>query len=374
MQDKTGNYDGERNDMGQGLNTGEKQRNSSIELLRIVCLFLIFWMHGASSFQENEVSAWLSIAADTIGNIGVSCFILISGYFGIRWNGKRMLKLDYMLIFYSWTGLLLEVLWNGVPGGETLLSCLFPVIGKRSWYFTCYFVLAMLAPFLNEAMEKLQKERFRQLLAVMLFAFSGVTTIFFFDLTGDGGKGIVHMVMLYLIGRYIRLHMQEKKYGTTKLIGCFLLVAGVNFALNGALYLISGTVQNRFARDNTLFTVAEAVLVFLIFCNFQFENKAVNRLAGFVPAVFMMEWTLREALIHWVYDYLSWNKSSWYHLILLAVAVILICVGSLIEALRRLIFGKAEGKLSDMEYQFLVRIGQKLIPKLCTSELKKNDS
>ena len=348
--------------MKQGLTGEMKSRNSSIELLRLLCLFLIFWMHGASSFQENEVSAWLSILADTIGNIGVACFILISGYFGIRWNGKRMLKLDYMLIFYSWTALLLQFLWNGNPGGETALSYLFPVIGKRSWYFTCYFVLAMLAPFLNDAIENLEQKRFRQLLAVMLFAFSGVTTFFFFDITGDGGKGIVHMVMLYLIGRYIRLHMQEKKYATTKLFGSFLLVAGVNFALNGALYLVSGTVQNRFARDNTLFTVAEAVLVFLIFCNFRFENRVINRLAGFVPAVFMMEWTLRESLIYWVYDYLSWNKSSWYHFILLAVAVILICVGSLIEALRRLIFQWPEEKVSEMEYRFLLRIKQKLIP------------
>ncbi len=59
-------------------------RNSSIELFRILCLFLIFWMHGAGSFSGGGINGWLAIAADSVGNIGVSCFILISGYFGIR--------------------------------------------------------------------------------------------------------------------------------------------------------------------------------------------------------------------------------------------------------------------------------------------------
>ncbi len=45
----------------------------------------------------------------------------------------------------------------------------------------------------------------------MLVIFSGITTFFFFDITQDGGKGIVNMVLLYLIGRYIRLYGEEKE-------------------------------------------------------------------------------------------------------------------------------------------------------------------
>ena len=64
--------------------TVKKGRNSSIELLRIVCLVMIFWMHAADSGVANGISAWIDIAVAVIGNIGVSCFILISGYYGIR--------------------------------------------------------------------------------------------------------------------------------------------------------------------------------------------------------------------------------------------------------------------------------------------------
>lgn len=89
--------------------------------------------------------------------------------------------------------------WGNALGGEEILSYLLPVIGKRSWYFTCYFALAFLSPFLNEMVEKLSEAHFRQLLITMLVIFSGVTTFFFFDINSDGGKGITQMVMLYLI-------------------------------------------------------------------------------------------------------------------------------------------------------------------------------
>ena len=82
--------------------TVKKGRNSSIELLRIVCLVMIFWMHAADSGVANGISAWIDIAVAVIGNIGVSCFILISGYYGIRLDVKKMMHLECMLLFYSW--------------------------------------------------------------------------------------------------------------------------------------------------------------------------------------------------------------------------------------------------------------------------------
>ncbi len=92
--------------------TVKKGRNSSIELLRIVCLVMIFWMHAADSGVANGIGAWIDIAVAVIGNIGVSCFILISGYYGIRLDVKKMMHLECMLLFYSWTGLLFQYVWE----------------------------------------------------------------------------------------------------------------------------------------------------------------------------------------------------------------------------------------------------------------------
>lgn len=339
-------------------------RNSSFELLRILALILIFWMHGSSSYSNNELSAWLCIAISTVGNIGVSLFILISGWFGIRLDLKKMIKLDLMLMFYCWIGLALQYVWGTADllDGSQKLSYVLPVIGRFSWYFTCYFALAFLSPFLNEMTEKLTRERFRALLVTMLVIFSGITTFFFFDITQDGGKGIVNMILLYLIGRYLRMYHEDHKFRTGRLITLFVVLCGINFALNGGLYVVTGTVQNRFARDNTLFTIAEAVCVFLVFRNLHFENKLVNRLAGMVPAVFIMEWTLRAAITNYLFDYLAWRESSWHELILLGTSVLLVVLGSAVEALRRLLLGHAEEKLAEAECRMIEKIKRKIRP------------
>ncbi len=336
-----------------------KERDSGIELLRIIGLLLIFWMHGASSYRNNEVSAWLCVVIETIGNVGVPVFILISGYFGIRLKPEKMIQLDLMLIFYCWIGLFLRFLWGEAQGygGEEILSYIFPVIGRNSWYFTCYFALAFLSPFLNEFAENLGREKFRKLLLTMLIIFSGVTTVFFFDITQDGGKGIVNMTLLYLIGRYIRLHEDERRFSRRKLSGAYLAISLVCIALNGALYAATHTMQNRFARDNTLFTIGAAVCIFLLFKEIHFSNPWVNAIASHVPAVFTMEWTLRGIVTAYMFPYLAWNESNWHEWILLGVSVLLIVMGTAIDYFRVLLFGKAEERLAGTIGTFFRKLG-----------------
>lgn len=333
-----------------------KARNSSIELLRIVCLVLIFWMHASGSYTDNNVSAWVSIAVEVIGNIGVSCFILITGYYGIRLNVKKMMHLDLMIIFYSWTALILLFVWGEFPGAKAALTHLFPVIGSHSWYFTCYFALAFLSPFLNEMIEKLSEARLKQLIVTMLVIFSGITTFFFFDFNGDAGKGIVQMVMLYLIGRYIGTCRADKKYQTGKLAGAFAAVAAVNFCLNGAIYIVTGSVQNKFARDCTLFTIFQAILIFLIFRNLYFENTLVNRIAKHVPAAFLFEWTMREIITRYLIDYLTYSGRNYYELILLLIAVLLVVMGVVIDWLRVTLLSRIENWLVDHVYHIGAKV------------------
>ncbi len=322
----------------------KKERDSGLELLRILAIVLIFWMHGASSYSNNNLSAWLCIVIESVGNIGVALFILITGYFGIRLKPRKLVQMEFMILFYCWLGLALRFVWGEAQlyGGSQLLSYLFPIIGRFSWYFTCYFALALLSPFINEYVEKTDKKTFQRLLLTMLVVFSGVTTFFFFDITQDGGKGIVNMTLLYLIGRYIRMYQDKTAYSRKKLLGIYTAVTAVCIALNGALYVVTGTVQNRFARDNTLFTIAEAVCIFLIFKDIHFYSPFVNRIASHVPAVFIMEWTLRGIITNYMFDYLAWRESSWHELILLGTAVLLVVLGTLIDEVRVLLLGRLE--------------------------------
>ena len=209
----------------------KKERNSSLELLRIIAIILIFWMHGASSYRNNQLSAGLCIV------IGVSLFVLISGYFGIRFKPIKMIQLDMMILFYCWIGLLFRFIWGEAELFESsqILSYIFPIIGRYSWYFTCYFALVFLSPFLNDIVEKLDRKNFKNMLIMMLVIFSGITTFCFFDITQDGGKGIVNMVLLYLVGRYIHKYKDVVADSRKKLFVTYIMVTLCCILLNAGI-------------------------------------------------------------------------------------------------------------------------------------------
>jgi hypothetical protein len=327
--------------------TMKTKRQSSIELLRIVAVILIFWMHKCGSFENNEISAWLSILIATVGNVGVSCCMIISGYFGMRLSVKKVLKLEFMLLFYSWTTLLINIVRGGlqnIGGLEELARYLLPVIGRRMWFFTCYMVVLFLSPFLNEVVEIFSKKKLEQFLITMLILFSGITTFFFFDVNQDGGKGVIHLVMVYMIGRYLCLY-RDREYSVKKLLAVFGMTVATNFVLNGVLYVLSGTIQNRFARDNTLFTILEAVCLFLIFRSMHFKNGTINRLASHVPAAFNMEGLLTALIGGCIIPYSTYKAENWYEILLLAVAIVMFLAGCLIDMMRKLVFDRAEDKV-----------------------------
>ena len=78
-----------------------QERSSNIELLRILSMFLVLMIHYIPS---RTLPTHDTLAHDTLGTlfdlelrsisfVCVNCFILISGYFGIRWKLKSFSNL-----------------------------------------------------------------------------------------------------------------------------------------------------------------------------------------------------------------------------------------------------------------------------------------
>lgn len=77
---------------------------SGLELLRILSIIMIICIHAFGLVQNmavTEVGRQTTKLVNCICNIGVSCFILISGYFGVSRNFRKMLKLEFVVIFWS---------------------------------------------------------------------------------------------------------------------------------------------------------------------------------------------------------------------------------------------------------------------------------
>lgn len=69
-----------------------KQRNSTIELLRVLCILMIVFMHLVGiwwDFCDNLFDKEFIIFVNSLCNCAVTIFMLISGYYGIRFNLKK---------------------------------------------------------------------------------------------------------------------------------------------------------------------------------------------------------------------------------------------------------------------------------------------
>lgn len=80
-------------------------RNSSFELLRIVCMLMIIGGHiimqHKTAFDVKSADFAISLFMRGAFAVAVNAFILISGYFGVNFKWKRLLKLEMQTLFYS---------------------------------------------------------------------------------------------------------------------------------------------------------------------------------------------------------------------------------------------------------------------------------
>ena len=133
-----------------------QQRNSSIELLRIISMVMIvfhhFAVHGGFEWEASNVSIplfWYNFIIMG-GKIGVDVFVLISGYFLVNSKGnainfRRILKFWGQVFFYSITIYVIFGI-SGISdlGIEHLFYAFFPITFSAWGFASTYFVLYLL--------------------------------------------------------------------------------------------------------------------------------------------------------------------------------------------------------------------------------------
>ena len=134
-------------------------RNSSIELLRIVAMFSIVLGHVFYHGFQGQLAE--SDLLRPFTNCGVNVFILISGYYGIKFKWKTLLDLLLMVSFYTIISGVFRYFIDGTNINIRQLSgIILPFSGNHFyWFITCYIMLYLLAPIINEGIEHLYRQR-----------------------------------------------------------------------------------------------------------------------------------------------------------------------------------------------------------------------
>ena len=198
------------------------QRNSNIELLRIIAMLMIVAHHYVtdslpSYYLLDGPNKWLSELLYSYGKTGVNIFVLITGYYMVNmsFSIKRPLKIIGQVWFYSAMTLLVCLMIPSVSeqiDSYQIFKSLFPVGLNQYWFATQYILLLAVAPFLNYFAHSAGKDKLTVCVIVLVMfnsvvpcvhaALNGTLYFAFFSTSG-------WFAMLYLMAARIRLYSPD---------------------------------------------------------------------------------------------------------------------------------------------------------------------
>lgn len=278
-----------------------KVRQSNMELLRIVAMILVMIVH-ASVYTMNglptvenvhnvPLPSFSVFFFDGLSIVCVNVFILISGWFGVKFKLMSIAKLIFQVLFFT---LLVFIALSIYDVGEYLnlesFSYIFLIPGPQLWFVKAYVVLIIFAPVLNSFVEHASR---KQLLSVILvfFIFQSIYGWIFMDSTPwiGGGYSVTSFVGLYMLARYVRLYgiafdHRPANFWIIVYLGIALFHALLAFAVTYKGMPIAGRL---FTYTNPL-VIVQSLALLLAFSKMKINSKVVNGLASSAFAVYLV--------------------------------------------------------------------------------------
>lgn len=270
--------------MEQNLNSQNKskERNLSIDILKILSMIMVIILHTKTyGLQNTQIPTysgvyWAIWGLHIFSLVATNCFVLISGFFVSysKINSKKLLKLWIMTLIFSVGIYLIFCLQSPenqpLDMGQLLVQLL-PIMSNQYWFFTYYFVLMLLSPFINKFINSLEQKDFKIFLFVLLFIFMVIPTLNIFGDTLDSNNGysITWFIVLYCVGAYIRrFPLPKKPYGIF-----YIAISSVALLIHILLESIEDTLplfknlKEILYRYNSATVFLASVCLFLFFIN-----------------------------------------------------------------------------------------------------------
>lgn len=256
------------------------ERNLGLDALRIVAMLSVIGLHllthgGLQEALSGSVAGSLQASfLHILCMIAVDSFVLITGFcqFGRPLRPRGLFRLWVQVSVYNvvcTAAVNLRVLYPDMEYVD-MAQAAFPLLTDAYWFFTTYFALMLLSPFLDRVFGGLERKRAVGLLLTMVFLFSLFTDLA--ALVGEdpfrvsGGCRLVWFVTLYLTGAYF------KRYGVPRAGAALALGAmGVNFLSVLLLTFFCPSIPgiwigaNQFQANNSLLVYLSAVGMLLWF-------------------------------------------------------------------------------------------------------------
>ena len=301
--------------------TAGRERDSSLELYRIVGMFAIVVSHVVLSLLPNQVSfgggyltgllegksycldfriasadpaMWALVLLKMLGQWGNAVFTICAAWFLCRGRQAKLGKVVKMVLevlAISLVMLALMVALGVHPSAKDVLKSFFPNIFANNWFITCYLMLYAIHPAINLALEKAGKRGHAAAMVVLCLLYM-ILPLAKADLLWWNRFFV--MVTTYVLVAYCRYYLADALRGFKAgwgafIVGTFATAASVALLELAGLHV--GALADKmlhFAHDGNPFVFLSAFGLFNIMRARPFVNARLNRVAGLMLLVYLI--------------------------------------------------------------------------------------
>ena len=274
-------------------------RASNFEALRILSMVMIVvyhcMVHGNVMNNVPDYSLnWLIYSLIyPLLQVGVNCYVLISGYFlcDSRFKASRILNLWLTTLFWAVALRFFSIAISHTEASIVeIVKAFIPITQREYWFVTTYLLMYLCTPFLNSAIRHMTQRQHASALLMSFVVFIALQNVFFWNnFTYVSDHSPLFFFILYITSAYIRKYPPAKRNWFAR----YLIAALMVFVLDTAVTFLSKRLLG-YVFGGTAFTVfssvpvfLESVFLFLAFRELRIKKEWLAKIILFVsPLVF----------------------------------------------------------------------------------------
>lgn len=320
-----------------------EKRNSSVDLLRNVAMFMVVILHVVCAsglvempYDQNPTAKWMSYSWEAPTIIAVNVFAMLSGYLCVdkKWQMKRFFALWAQMLFYAFP-CAVGAYWIGKMAtvGEILTAC-FPLT-CRYWYFAAYSALFVLMPFINKGLLALSKRDCFLLctLSVTTFSFFGFSAT---DELAGTGHCALWLIVMYICGAYVKLHgilpasVPEKYMIHVRFMCLFIFLL---CCVAGCIVLrISGETESLLFRNyQSPIVCIESLVFFVMLINLPIRSVLCARVLQFLSpmafGVYLFHYALWRYMVKGIPGIGEATQYAWWFIPVTGILIYALAIG-----------------------------------------------
>ena len=330
----------------------KRDRNSNLEILRIISMILIVAFHCNFNFKfesSNNIFNVLIYSTGIWGILGVDCFFIISFNFlqESKFKSKKLLHLILQILFYTIIFIILANKITNISVLKILMSRINdPIWSNVYWFVTIYLFVYLSFPLLNKILNNLNKMTIKKI--IILFTI----IIFFFQMSESVIEDYFFAIYIYIVCYYLKKF--NIKFGRknckiyfviTSLIIIFLKII---YTYSNICDLFIKIIAGDFGRHSILFFI-DSIFLFYIFDEMpKRSSKIINKISSSVFGVYLIHenqiLSLRDYIYFLFARNIKWLSEDGFlfnkFLLYITEIIIIFLLGITIEFIRQNIFEK----------------------------------